>query len=129
MMNYKVIDTFKPNGLEGFTSKIRSVHEPCAPYVIVQAARDRLADESLLQLPEGYDKDSLNRICLLSGKVGVDFAMSLKQGRDMRDIGAQILALDNENKIVPPLDFEETQAIRRLVQVVDTTEVIVSHRQ
>lgn len=128
-MNYKVVDTFKPSGLEGFISLISSTYEPCAPYTIAQVARDRLVDESLLELPEGYDKDVLNRICWLSGSVGIEFGISLRQGQELREIGAQLLALDNEDKIMPPLDFDETQSIRRLVRVVDSTNTILSHRQ
>lgn len=128
-MHSKAHETFKPNRLDGFTSKIDSVYEPCAPYAIAQVARDRVMNGSLLQLPEGYDKVAFDRVCFLSGRIGVEYAISLKQGRELRDIGAQLLALDNDHMIKPPLGFEETQSIRRLIHVVDATSAVIANRQ
>jgi hypothetical protein len=128
-MNNNVYNSFRPEGLEGFKSMTRSTYETSPPYTIAQVARDRITDKASLMLPDGYDDEVLNRICWLSGQVNVEFAMSLRQGYELREIGAQILELDNEDKIMPPLGFEETQAIRRLVQVVDSTNTILSHKQ
>jgi hypothetical protein len=128
-MNNNIYNSFRPHGLEGFKSTTSSSYETSPPYTIAQVARDRIKDKASFKLPDGYDDEVLDRICWLSGQVNVEFAMSLRQGRELREIGAQILELDNEDQIVPPLEFEETQAIRRLVQVVDATEVIVTNRQ
>jgi hypothetical protein len=127
-MQSKIHETFKPNMLDGFTSKT-TFNDPSPPYVIAQVARDRLADETMMILPDGYDKETLNKICWLSGEVEKNFGISYRQGCELRQIGAQILDLDDDFKIVPPLDFSEIQSIRRLIQVVDATSAVIANRQ
>jgi hypothetical protein len=55
-------------------------------YVVVVAARRLLKDGHLVDLPEGYDRDVLDRIAWLTGEYGVRVNVSARQADEVNQI-------------------------------------------
>ena len=85
--------------------------------VIAQVATERLR-QSLLDLPEGYDQQSLTDINSNIGWVGIEVVLQGEEAAALATIGRQILTLDEAGMVQPPLQARERQSISHLVDVV-----------
>jgi hypothetical protein len=86
----------------------------CPPYVIANVAS---RPDGTLELPEGYGPSVLDQIKALTGFVGRTVFISFRQGDELAQIGAQLLALEADGKI--ELRFSERQSIVHLIEVVN----------
>lgn len=113
--NPMIAATFRP-AYGGFISRTDGDGLSCPPYVIAAVAADR-APEDALDLPAGYDFTTFDQIRFVTGYIGQDAHVSARQAAELAQIGAQLLALNAEGRINPPLTFSEAQSIEHLVHV------------
>jgi hypothetical protein len=104
----------------GFVSRNAGGFISCPPCVIVRCAAHRVPPESL-NLPDGYDREMLDRIMGINGFVDRDVHVSDRQAQELAEIGVQLLDLHSEGKVQPPLGYFEEQAVAHLVRVVSRT--------
>jgi len=104
--------SFRPDGHGGFVSRNGGAFISCPPYVIAKAASGRA-----LELPDGYDEDTLERVMAITGWVEQDVYISGRQAHELAQIGRRILALA-EGAIDPPLGYFERQSVEHLIQEV-----------
>lgn len=97
---------------DGFTSRNAGGFVSCPPCVIASAANRALG---ALDLPPGYDSGTLDRIIAITGHVGVDVRVSVRQAGELAQIGAQLLALDGDGHLSPRLGYLQRQSIAHLV--------------
>jgi hypothetical protein len=115
--------TFRRAG-RGFVSRSSAdsgTYIPAPPYVIAVVARKRVAPGAALSMPHiapGYEAQVLEEYEERYGYYGVDVPVSPKRAGHISEIGKQILALDKQGKIRPPLDDREKQTIGHMIAVV-----------
>lgn len=108
--------TFYRNSI-GFTS-VCDTAVSCPPYNIASIALRRVVPEASIELPEGYSAEELENITWLTGYYDQSVQVSGRQARELRQIGEQLLSLDYEHKIQPPLTITERLSIEHLVKIV-----------
>jgi len=108
--------SFRPtaNGFEA-----RNVGPPysCPPYVIASAVRRVVAGATLIT-PDGYDV-TLNSIRLQTGDVDSVTRYTNHHATELAGIGRQLLSLNEQGSIQPPLTYYQEQSIQHLVHLVD----------
>jgi hypothetical protein len=92
--------------------------ESCPPYTIASVARDRVVDGASLTLPQGYDEEVLYNVMRTTGYYDRKVHVTGRQASELRQIGAQVLALDEASQIQPPLTNTEKLSIQHLLQIV-----------
>lgn len=90
-------------------------------FKIASIATRRVVDGANLELPEGYDNNTLENVEWLAGFQGKEVSVSGRQAEELAQIGAQLLALNEQGSIQPPLDYFEEHSITHLVQLVGQT--------
>lgn len=108
--------SFRPDGHGGFISCNDGWPISCPPFVIAVIAGNRV-EPGTLELPEGYDADTLEQVKAITGWTGRDVYISARQAGELAQIGRQILSLA-EGAIEPPLGYFERQSVQHLVQEV-----------
>ena len=103
----------------GFVSRSAGGFTSCPPYVIASVAQRRIVDRAELVLPEDCDDGLLSRIRNLTGFVDQDVRVSPLHAYDLAQIGRQILVLNEQGRVQPPLSDYEKQSIGHLVMLVD----------
>lgn len=103
----------------GFVTRSSGGFVSCPPYVIASVARRRVVEGSELTLPDGYDNDVLAQTEALMGGVDQDVRVSHRQADELAQIGRQILALNEQGSVQPPLSYYEKQSVSHLVALVD----------
>jgi len=116
-----VLASFRPIP-GGFVSRSDGGFGSCPPYVIAAVAADRVPEGSL-DLPAGYDLDVLDRIRFATGFAGQDTHVSARQAGELAQIGRQLLALNADSKVNPPLGYFEEQSIAHLVREVEAGDL------
>jgi hypothetical protein len=111
----EVAASFRPDSHGGFISRNDSFPISCPPYVIATIAGNR-TEPGTLELPEGYDADTLEQVKAITGWAYRDVYVSARQARELAHIGRQILSLAAD-KIDPPLGYFEQQSVERLVRL------------
>ncbi|MET8682000.1 hypothetical protein ABZW18_31590 [Streptomyces sp. NPDC004647] len=101
----------------GFVSRITDGFISCPPYIIAHCAASCVPPESL-ELPEGYDQDTLDQIKAITGFVEQDVRVTSRQAEELAQIGVQILELHSQGKVQPPLGRLEKQSVAHLVGIV-----------
>lgn len=119
--------SFMPRGDE-FVTKMKCANEPSPPLVIARIVLSDRTQPDSLEYPDGFNASLLQGIAYSVELVDVEVPISYGTGLALRGLGRQILCLNDEEKINPPLDKYETQAIQRLISVVSTTEVVIANR-
>lgn len=104
--------TVAPN--DGFTSRSGGGFVSCPPYVIASVASGL---NGLINLPESYDRETLERIRDITGWVGRDVHISDRQAAELADLGRQILALHKDGKAA--LGYFEHVSVEHLVSTVE----------
>ncbi|MCS0601113.1 hypothetical protein NX794_07695 [Streptomyces sp. LP11] len=87
------------------------------PYVIASCALRRVRPDSLT-LPDGYDQAVLDQILTTAGAVEQDVRITGRQAAELAEIGAQLLELDDQGEVRPPLGYFEGQSVAHLVRTV-----------
>lgn len=78
--------------------------ESCPPSVIATVASERVVKGANIALPPDYDNEVLSNIRWLTGYYDKRVRVSPRQAHELRQIGAEILRLDGEGNIQPPLE-------------------------
>lgn len=110
--------SFRPSSV-GFVSRSVGGLISCPPYVIASVARRQVVEGAELTLPEGYDNDTLSGVQDLTGRLEQDVRISSRRADELAQIGRQILILDEQGQIQPPLTAYQKQSIGHLVTLVD----------
>ncbi|HSW66551.1 MAG TPA: hypothetical protein VLI54_05435 [Bacillota bacterium] len=96
----------------GFTS--------CPPYTVASIASRRLVEGAQLEMPEGYNENTLAQVRAITGAVGQNVRVTFRQAAELALIGFQIQDLNERGMVQPPLGPFEAQNIGHLVaQVCD----------
>lgn len=90
-------------------------------YKIASIATNRVIETANLDLPGGYDKETLRDVAGMAGYVDNDISISGRQAEELAHIGRQLLTLNEQGSIQPPLTYFEEQSVTHLVQLVDQT--------
>jgi hypothetical protein len=106
--------SFRADGHGGFISRNDGWPVSCPPFVIAVIAGNR-TESGTLELPEGYDADTLEQVKAITGWTGRDVYISARQAGELAQIGRQILGLA-EGAIEPPLGYFERQSVEHLVR-------------
>lgn len=96
----------------------------CAPTIICHVARKRVIEGADFSLPEGQDDTSLLIIGWRAAKSDREVYVPNERATDLRDIGRQILRLNDEDMIQPPLVDVEIAHINQLIDVVGAAEKV-----
>ena len=114
--------TFRPNG-DAFVSHTISHITRSPVYVIASLAKMLVEAGESVELPEGYDAETLDRISLTTGSYGQDVSVSGRQADEMAAIGRQLLGRFGDR-----LTEADRADVVRLVQTVDPGKPIVAER-
>lgn len=114
----QIESTFFQNSL-GYTSTFKR-GELCPPYVVASVARDRIVQGASLEMPQDYTAEVLNSIAWLTGYVDQPTQIGGRQALELRHIGQQLLALDANGQIQPPLNLIEMKSVEHLLRLVPT---------
>lgn len=71
-----------------------------------------------LKLPDGWDQEVLDQIVMITGVIEQDVRITIRQAEELAQIGAQLLELDGQGKVQPPLGHFEAQSVAHLVGTV-----------
>lgn len=112
-INPKVTATFRPDGHGGFISRNDGWPISCPPFTIAIIASNRI-EPGTLELPGGYDADTLEQIKAITGWTSHDVYISARQAGELAQIGRQILGLA-EDRIT--LGYFERQSVEHLVHL------------
>lgn len=110
--------SFRTNEV-GFVSRSAGGFISCPPYIIASVAQRRIAEGAELSLPEGYSNDTLEIIQGQTGWLDRDTRVSPRQAEELAQIGRQVLTLNEQGAVQPPLNLTEKQSIGHLVTLVD----------
>jgi hypothetical protein len=119
----KVSRSFRPEG-RGFVSYSHGMEfaPPSPLWTIARIAQHRVAEGVELDLSHvtpGYENQVLEEYEERYGYTGVDVYVSSVRAGQIANIGRQILALNEQGSIQPPLQDSEIQIIGHLVTTVD----------
>ena len=110
--------TFRLTTRDGFTST-RTPDYSCPPHIIATLAEGkRLVPPAELELPDIYTMSVLKGIQWRTGSFYADTRIEGCQARELAAIGEQLLRLNAEEAIEPPLSYVEKHSIEHLVQLV-----------
>jgi hypothetical protein len=115
----RIAESFRRSG-DGFVSRA-DPFVSCPPYVIASIAASGRARSGTIILPVGCDLDVLRHIKAITGFRDQDVPVSARQAAELARIGAQILALDDGDKLAPPLRRSEKQSVAHLVRIATAT--------
>lgn len=110
-------DTFYKNFGGDFTSRC-DPSVSCPPSIIARVAQNRIVEDSEIVLPEGVTDESLSQIRGITGIYDKGVRITPRQAEELQDLGRQILALNENQKIQPPLTLSEKASITHLIDVV-----------
>ena len=113
-MHPEITASFRADGHGGFTSRNDGWPISCPPFVVAVIAGNR-TEPGTLELPEGYDADTLEQVKAITGWAGRDVYISGRQAAELAQIGRQILAL-SEDQISPPLGYFERMSVEHLIR-------------
>ena len=113
-----ILATFRLDS-SGFTSRNGGGFVSCPPYRIAAIASGRVPADAI-DLPAGYDAETLEQIMAITGWTDRDVHVSARQAAELGYIGSQILDLQEREPalIDPPLGYLERQSITHLVNLV-----------
>lgn len=126
---FQAFESFRPNG-DDFRSLSRQ-GLPSPAYTIAKVIQERRITGAGIDMPEGLDSEDLD------GLLDVVRLKTMHEGEEtipgnvgslLRILGEQVLKLEDDLQIQPPLTPFELQSVRRLVTVVGSTEIVVAHR-
>ncbi len=115
---FEIRDTFRKTRT-GFEERSSGKFAPSPMWTIAFTATSRVVEGAELTLPEGYTPDILERGTRIYGSANEYARVSEKQAWEYAGIGRQILELDQQGKIQPPLGPFEKESITHLVGMVD----------
>lgn len=95
---------------------------PCPPRTVARVALQERVRPDKLVFPEGFTKEDLASIQAAIEQSGEPIAITDSQADGLRDLGQQILKLDANGQVEPPLNGIETRATQLLVDVVTAAE-------
>lgn len=104
-----------------FLSQSRGSYS-CPPFIIANVAVDRVVPGKQISLPEDYDTETLKTLRWRTGWTDKPVHISGRQADDLRHIGSELLLLNAEGSIQPPLNYTEKSAIEWLIHTVETVE-------
>ena len=113
----------KSQTVAGFISRSAGGPASCPPYIIASVAGRRVVAGAALSLPEGYDQETLQRVRDTTGWVDQEVAIDGNQAQELSCIGGQILDLNEQGNIQPPLNYFEKQSITHLLNLVGQAAV------
>ena len=113
----EIAATFRPAPGGGYTSRSGGGFVSCPPYVIASVASGL---NGLIDLPEGYDRETLEQIQGITGWVERDVHISDRQASELAGLGRQILALRKDGKA--DLAYFEQMSVEHLVNIVNRKE-------
>jgi len=116
-INSEVRSSFRCSD-RNFVSRSAGGFISCPPYVIASVASRRLTPDTQLEMPEGYNEDTLGNIRGITGWVNQDVSISFRQAAELALIGFQLQDMDTEDKVQPPLRHYEKQSIGHLIREV-----------
>ena len=105
--------TFRPDG-DAFVSHTVDHVTRSPVYVIASIAKMLVEAGEPVELPEGYDAETLDRISLTTGSYGQDVSVSGRQADEMAAIGRQLLG-----RYGGRLAEGDRAAVMWLIQIVD----------
>lgn len=120
----EIIKTFGRDG-HGFRScsiETDGVSTPSPLWTIARVAQHRVVAGvglDLSPITPGYEDEVLGEYESRYGHIGVNVYVTPERARQFAEIGRQILALDKQGSIQPPLRNYEVQAIGHLIATVD----------
>lgn len=82
-------------------------------------AQRRIVEGVELSLPDGCNNDTLAQTAAATGWVDQDVKVSPRQADELAQIGRQILILDKQGSVQPPLSYYEKQSVGHLIALVD----------
>lgn len=86
----------------------------CPPSIIATVAENAPG----ITLPDGYTQDMLKTIKWTTGYYDQPTPMSYRQGCELKEIGEQIIALNEQGMVEPPLTVSERLSILHLIVTV-----------
>lgn len=107
----------------GFTSRNPDGPVTAPPYIIASVAQHRVVPGAHIELPDGYDNEVLSTIQGTTGWVNEYVRVSPQKAHELAQIGSQILALNEQGQIQPPLGYFEQQSVIHLVSLVGQTAI------
>jgi hypothetical protein len=124
MLHPDLIHSFTTQGDFHFVARNPWGERPSPAFAIASVALHRVQSETGLILSVDCGTEDLEDIYRRTSTTTVrrDLLIDAQIGCGLRDIGKQILKLDEQGQIQPPLAEVETEAIQRLVHVVTITE-------
>lgn len=121
--------TFRKSEM-GFTSRSASIgrsgdcYFPAPPSIIASAALTRVTADAELDLPwitHGRETEVLSELECQYDHYDVDVLVSPRRASNLAALGSQILTLNEQGNIQPPLQPREHQAISWLISLVGQT--------
>ena len=112
----EIAATFRPDGCGAYTSRGGGGFISCPPYVIADIASGL---NGLIDLPEGYDRETLEQVKAITGWTDRDVRISPRQALELAGLGRQIVALHADGKA--DVGYFERMSVEHLVSVVERT--------